>query len=179
MIKIINTLFKEVKIIEPEIFNDKRGYFLESYNQKDFNKHLGNINFIQDNESYSNYGILRGLHYQEAPYEQSKLVRVIKGEIQDIVVDLRKESKTYLKCFTCILNDRNKKQILIPKGFAHGFLVLSKNAIVNYKVDNFYAPDYEVSIPFDYPRLKLKLKLNYKEIIVSKKDSVLSKNYEL
>jgi len=170
MIKIINTEIEEVKIIEPKIFNDNRGYFFESYNQKEFHDKIGSIKFLQDNESFSNHGVLRGLHFQKAPFEQSKLVKVVIGEIQDVVVDIRKKSPTYLKHISVILNDKNKKQLFIPKGFAHGFLVLSKIAIVNYKVDNFYNSDYESGIMFDDPSLNINWKLNSSEIILSNKD---------
>ena len=136
MINVINTKIKDVKIIEPNIHNDNRGIFLKHIIIRNFKK-IGKINFVQDNESKSSYGVLRGLHFQKKPYEQSKLVRVIKGEIQDVAVDLRKNSKTYLDYVSVILNDTNKKQLFIPKGFGHGYLVLSDEAIVTYKVDNF------------------------------------------
>ena len=170
MIKIIDTEIEEVKIIEPEILNDNRGCFFESYNQKEFHKKIGAINFLQDNESFSKYGVLRGLHFQKTPFEQSKLVKVTIGEIQDVVVDIRKESPTYLKHISVILNDKNKKQIFVPKGFAHGFLVLSEVAIVNYKVDNFYNADYESGLMFDNPNLNINWKLDTSEIILSNKD---------
>ena len=176
MINIIESQLKDVKIIEPQIFDDNRGYFFESYNQKEFVKKIGEFNFIQDNESKSSFGVLRGMHYQKKPYEQSKLIRVVKGEIQDVVIDLRKESPYYLKHASFILNDKNKKQIFIPKGFAHGFLVISKYAIVNYKVDNFYNANYEFSIPFNHPNLKINWKIDHKKIIISDKDKVKSAN---
>ena len=170
MINIINTEIKEVKIIEPIIYNDKRGYFFESYNQNIFNNKIGKINFIQCNESKSNYGVLRGLHYQKKPYEQAKLVRVIKGEIQDIALDIRKESKTYLKYVSVILNEKNKKQLFIPRGFAHGFLVLSKYAIVSYKVDNIYKPNEECVINYSHPKLNIEWAFKSDAILLSKKD---------
>ena len=138
MISVVDTNIKDVKIIEPKIYDDHRGYFFESYNQKEFYNKIGKINFVQDNESESAFGVLRGMHYQKPPFEQSKLVRVICGEIQDVVVDLRKDSPYYLKYVSVVLSDKNKRQLFIPKGFAHGFLVLSKKAIINYKVDNYY-----------------------------------------
>tara|TARA_Y100001970_G_C14249605_1_gene870806 strand:- start:3204 stop:3725 length:522 start_codon:yes stop_codon:yes gene_type:complete len=172
MINILDTDIEDLKLIEPRVFNDERGYFFESFNQKKFKKEIGNIVFVQDNESYSKYGVLRGLHYQKAPYEQSKLVRVIKGEIQDVAVDLRLESPTYLKHFSCILNEQNKKQLFIPKGFAHGFLVLSNYAIVNYKTDKHYHPDYETTILFNSKDLAIKWNLEFDKIKLSKKDMI-------
>ena len=142
MIEVKNTKLKDVKIIKPNLFNDERGYFFESYNKEIFDKKIIKINFVQDNESKSSFGVLRGMHFQKPPYEQSKLVRVTKGEIQDVVVDIREDSDTYLQYVSIILNEKNKKQIFIPKGFAHGFLVLSKEAVVCYKVDNHHKLNY-------------------------------------
>ena len=133
-----NTNIKDVLILKPEIYKDKRGYFFESYNKSEFNNYNIDFSPIQDNESKSNFGVLRGIHFQKFPYEQSKLVRVIKGEIQDIAVDLRPNSNTYKQYVSVILNDKNKNQLFIPKGFGHAFLTLSKTAIVSYKVDSFY-----------------------------------------
>tara|TARA_B100000029_G_scaffold486477_1_gene540880 strand:- start:1525 stop:2052 length:528 start_codon:yes stop_codon:yes gene_type:complete len=172
MINILDTDIEDLKIIEPKVFDDERGYFFESFNQNEFKQKIGDIKFIQDNESYSKYGVLRGLHYQINPYQQNKLVRVIKGEVQDIAVDLRRNSLTYLKYVSCILNDKNKRQFFIPKGFAHGFLVLSNYAIVNYKVDNYYFPEYEKILSFKNKDLSIKWKLEYNDIILSKKDTV-------
>ena len=179
MIEVTNTELEGVKIIKPQLFNDDRGYFFESYNQKKIINEIGDIVFVQDNESKSSFGILRGMHYQKKPYEQSKLVRVIKGKIQDIAIDLRKDSSTYLKHVSVILDDKEKEQLFIPKGFAHGFLVLSKFAIVNYKVDNFYNPENEISIPYNDPKLQLDWKLNDSEINISDKDKVITKNFIL
>ena len=141
--KIINTDISGLFIIEPKLYHDSRGYFFESYNNDDYSKVLPNINFIQDNESKSTRGVLRGLHFQIPPYEQSKLVRCIIGEVLDVAVDLRKNSKTYGKHFSLVLSEKNKKQLFIPKGFAHGYLVLSDFAIFSYKVDQYYKPDYD------------------------------------
>lgn len=174
MIKVIDTEIKEVKIIEPQINKDERGYFFESYNEKEFHEKIGKINFIQDNESYSKEGILRGLHFQKNPFDQSKLIRVIKGEIQDVVVDIRKNSSTYLKHVSVILNNKNKRQLFVPKGFAHGFLVISKEAIVHYKVDNIYKSKYESGIIYNDPHLKIDWKKPSNEIILSQKDKILS-----
>ena len=179
MIEVKNTKLEGVKIIKPKLFNDDRGYFFESYNQKNIINEIGDIIFVQDNESKSSFGVLRGMHYQKKPYEQSKLVRVVKGKIQDIVIDLRKDSADYLKHVSVILDDKQKEQLFIPKGFAHGFLVLSKLAIVNYKVDNFYSQENEVSIPYNDPKLKLDWMLDDSEINISDKDKVITKNFIL
>jgi len=178
MISVVDTNIKDVKIIEPKIYDDHRGYFFESYNQKEFYNKIGKINFVQDNESESAFGVLRGMHYQKPPFEQSKLVRVICGEIQDVVVDLRKDSPYYLKYVSVVLSDKNKRQLFIPKGFAHGFLVLSKKAIINYKVDNYYNLKSEKVIPFNDSALKIKWNLNIKSIKLSKKDMYFYQNTE-
>jgi len=170
MITINNTSISDVKILEPSIYKDKRGYFFESFNNNDFKKYFNDVKFIQDNESKSDFGVLRGFHFQKPPYEQTKLVRVIKGEIQDVIIDLRLKSPTYKKHFSIILNDQNKKQLFIPKGFAHAFLVLSNDAIVAYKVDNFYREKYDSGIRFDDPTFNIKWNLNSNDIIVSEKD---------
>ena len=129
-----------VFIIEPKVFNDPRGYFFEAFKQEEFEKNIGNVNFVQDNESKSSYGVLRGLHYQKGEYSQAKLVRVIKGKVVDVAVDIRKSSPTFGKHVKVELSEDNKRQLFIPRGFAHGFLVLSQEAIFTYKVDNVYAP---------------------------------------
>ena len=129
-----------VWIIEPKVFKDARGYFMEAFKQEEFDAHIGPTRFIQDNESCSSKGVLRGLHYQQAPYSQAKLVRVIKGEVLDVAVDLRKSSPTFGKHVSVLLTEENKRQFFIPRGFAHGFLVLSEEAIFTYKVDNVYTP---------------------------------------
>ena len=172
MINIIDTNIEDVKIIDPQIHNDNRGYFFESYNKEEFFQKIGKITFIQDNESSSFFGILRGIHYQMPPFEQSKLVRVISGEIQDIAVDIRKDSPTYLKYVSVILNDVNKRQLFIPKGFAHGFLVLSKKAIVSYKVDNYYNLKSEKVFAFNDKSLNIKWKIDYNLIKLSSKDKI-------
>tara|TARA_B100000073_G_C23592345_1_gene516844 strand:- start:245 stop:766 length:522 start_codon:yes stop_codon:yes gene_type:complete len=170
MIKITETHIEDLKIIEPQVFNDQRGYFFESFNTREFIKEFKNINFIQDNESRSKFGVLRGLHYQLPPFSQSKLVRVVKGEIQDVVVDLRKNSKTYYDHFSIILNDKNKKQLFVPKGFAHGFLVLSEDAIVSYKVDNYYSSEYDSGIRYNDKRISVNWQLADDQITLSEKD---------
>tara|TARA_B100000073_G_C23678257_1_gene551479 strand:- start:799 stop:1320 length:522 start_codon:yes stop_codon:yes gene_type:complete len=173
MIDIIKTDIEDIKIIQPKIYKDERGYFFESFNNKKFIKEFKNINFVQDNESKSKFGVLRGLHFQRSPYQQSKLVRVVEGEIQDVAVDMRKNSITYMKYVSVILNNQNKKQLFIPKGFAHGFLVLSKEAIVNYKVDNYYNSKYDSGLRYDDKKIGIKWLLQDNEIILSKKDKIL------
>ena len=168
--KLIETKLKEVKIICPEVMKDDRGYFFESYNYKKF---IENINFVQDNESLSKYGVLRGLHYQKKPYGQSKLVRVIKGKIQDVVVDIRPKSKTYKKYLSVELSDENKYQLFVPDGFAHGFLILSDEAIISYKVDCYYNMKADLGYRFNDPSFNIKWVIDDKEIILSKKDENL------
>ena len=172
-IKVIKTDIDDVLIFEPEKFIDNRGCLIESFNQGFYSKYLPNINFVQDNESLSKYGVLRGLHFQKAPFEQAKLVRVVKGEVQDIAVDIRPESKTYKKYISVILNDSNKKQLYIPRGFAHAFLVLSKEAIVSYKMDNYFNLESSSGIKFDDLDIDINWKLNFKDIILSDKDKKL------
>ena len=144
--KIIKTKIDDLIILEPTVFVDERGYFMESYNQKKFEDIIGKVSFVQDNESKSSKGILRGLHFQKPPFDQAKLVRCIEGKVLDIAVDIRNKSKTYGQYISVELSSANKKQLFIPRGFAHGFLVLSDSAILTYKVDNFYAPDYDAGI---------------------------------
>jgi len=160
-------------LLKPTVFKDNRGYFMESYNQKNINKLLSNVNFVQDNESESSRGVLRGLHFQKPPYAQAKLVRCLKGSVLDVVLDLRKGSKTYGMIETISLTDENKEQLFIPKGFAHGFIVLSKSAIVSYKVDNYYNPDSESGVLWSDLDLNIDWKINKNEIIVSEKDKNL------
>lgn len=149
----IETEIPGVWIIEPKVFKDARGYFMEAFKQEEFNRHIGSISFIQDNESCSSKGVLRGLHYQLSPYSQSKLVRVIKGRVLDVAVDLRKDSPTFGKYISVELSDENKRQFFIPQGFAHGFHVLSEEAVFTYKVDNPYTPTHERSLRFDDPAI--------------------------
>ncbi len=172
--KFIKTKIDDLIIIEPTVFVDDRGYFLESYNQKKFEEIIGKVSFIQDNESKSSKGILRGLHFQKPPFDQAKLVRCIEGKVLDIAVDLRNESKTYGQYISVELSSVNKKQLFIPRGFAHGFLVLSHSAIFAYKVDNFYAPDYDSGICWNDPILNIPWGVDIDEILVSEKDSKLS-----
>tara|TARA_B100000686_G_C16537867_1_gene835818 strand:- start:356 stop:880 length:525 start_codon:yes stop_codon:yes gene_type:complete len=166
------TSIKDVIIITPNLFKDNRGYFFESYNNHKINKVL-NFSPIQDNESKSKFGVLRGIHFQNQPYEQAKLVRVIKGEIQDIAVDLRPDSITYKQYVSVILNENSKKQIFIPKGFGHAFLTLSKEAIVSYKVDNYYNKELDSGIKYNDPSINIKWELDSNKIIQSDKDKNL------
>lgn len=165
------TKLKGCYILEPKVFQDNRGYFFESFNQNIFNKLIGeNINFIQDNESFSLKGVLRGLHYQTGEYAQAKLVRVIKGAVLDVAVDNRKNSSTYGEHVSIELSEENKKQLFIPRGFAHGFMVLSDTAIFSYKCDNFYNKESEGGIIYNDESLNIDWQLNETEFIVSEKD---------
>jgi len=161
-------------ILEPKVFGDKRGYFLESYNKKKFDKLIGkNIDFIQDNEAKSTRGVLRGLHFQLPPFNQAKLVRVTKGKVLDVVVDLRKSSPTYLQHQTILLSSKNKKQLFVPRGFAHGYIVLSKTAVFYYKVDNQYSPENDSGILWNDEKLGIDWKLEHDKMIISDKDKSL------
>ena len=168
--EIVKTSIEGLVIIQPKVFEDERGYFMESYKEPFIKENFPDINFIQDNESKSFYGVLRGLHFQKSPFEQTKLVRVIQGEVQDVAVDLRKESKTYGKWISVILNEINKKQLLIPKGFAHGFLTLSKTAIISYKVDQAYYPIFDSGIKYDDNFLNIDWQIDKNKIALSSKD---------
>ena len=171
--KFIKTTLPEVVIIEPTIFEDERGYFFESFNQKEFEAQIGKISFVQDNESKSERGVLRGLHFQKPPFAQSKLVRCIQGRVLDVVVDIRKNSLTFGKHVAVELSGDNKRQVFIPKGFAHGFVVLSKKAIFAYKVDNWYSAVSDMGIIWDDPTINIDWQIKKEEIIVSQKDENL------
>lgn len=161
-------------IIEPQIFKDSRGFFFESFNQRKFKEATGKeVNFVQDNQSSSSYGVLRGLHFQRPPFAQAKLVRVLAGEVLDVVVDIRKDSSTYGKHFSIVLSSEDNLQVFIPKGFAHGFVVLSETATFFYKCDNFYAPDYDSGILFNDQDLGIDWKIPSKDLIISEKDRAL------
>ena len=166
----IQTEIDGVWIIEPKVFSDPRGYFMEAFKQQEFDATIGQINFIQDNESKSSFGTLRGLHYQKGDYCQAKLVRVIKGEVLDVAVDLRKSSPTFGKHISVLLSDDNKRQLFIPRGFAHGFLVKSEEAIFTYKVDNIYAPQAEASIIYNDPALGIDWPIADSQLVMSEKD---------
>lgn len=166
----IETSIKGVYVIEPKVFNDSRGYFFECFRQAEFEAHVGPIRFVQENESMSSRGVLRGLHYQKGASSQAKLVRVIKGSVLDVAVDIRRSSPTFGQHVAVELSDENKLQFFIPRGFAHGFLVLSDEAIFTYKVDNVYAPQDEASIRWDDPQLQIAWPTEGLELLLSDKD---------
>ena len=172
--KYINTNIEGLTIIEPKIFGDHRGYFLETYNQKKNEEIFGGVLFIQDNESKSTKGVLRGLHFQKPPFEQAKLVRCIEGEVLDVAVDIRKKSPTYGEHFSIILSGKNKRQLFIPRGFAHGFVVLSETATFAYKVDNSYSPEHEDGIMWNDPSLAIDWEIDTQNIKLSDKDKNFS-----
>jgi dTDP-4-dehydrorhamnose 3,5-epimerase len=171
--KVEETRLKGVFVIEPNFFGDHRGYFMEAFNLADFESKIGPIQFIQDNESKSKRGVLRGLHLQLPPYSQAKLVRVIEGVVLDVIVDLRKDSKTFGEHLTIELSDENRKQLFIPRGFAHGFVVLSETARFSYKVDNAYSPQSETGIRWNDHSLAIDWKIDAAEVILSEKDKQL------
>ena len=167
----LKTEIDGVYVLEPRVFRDARGYFFESWRQADFDQHIGrHVEFIQDNESKSSYGVLRGLHYQKGEYSQAKLVRVIRGRVLDVAVDIRKSSPTFGKHVMVELSDENKRQFFIPRGFAHGFLVLSDEAIFTYKVDNIYAPQHEASIRWNDEDINIKWPIAPEDVVTSEKD---------
>lgn len=164
------TTLEDLLVIEPKVFPDERGYFFESYHREKFHELGVHLDFVQDNQSKSSYGVIRGLHYQLAPYDQSKLVRVLNGRIYDVAVDIRKGSPTFGKWFGIELSEENKKQLFVPRGFAHGFSVLSKTAVVFYKCDNFYHKESERGIIYNDKQLNIDWKIKPKHAIVSDKD---------
>ena len=168
----IKTEFPGLLVFEPKVFEDNRGYFFESYNQQFFSAEGVKINFVQDNQAKSSYGVVRGLHYQLNPHAQTKLIRVLSGEIIDAVVDIRKNSPTYGKAYTILLSAANKKQLLVPKGFAHGYSVISETAEVFYKCDEFYHKESEGGIFWNDPSLQIDWQLPADKIVVSDKDKV-------
>lgn len=169
--QIFTTNIEGIKVIQPKIFNDDRGVFFESYNYKNFKEYGIDTKFVQDNESHSKIGVLRGLHFQKDEYSQAKLIRVIKGEVLDVAVDLRKNSPTLGKHFSIILNAENKQQLYIPRGFAHGFIALSDHTITQYKCDNYYNKDAEAGILYNDTTLAIDWKLPYNLIRVNKRDA--------
>lgn len=172
MINVIKTDIEDVLIIEPKVFGDARGYFLESFNAKEFVEKTGlNINFVQDNESMSTYGVMRGLHFQRPPYTQSKLVRCVKGAVLDVAVDIRKGSPTYGKHVAVELAEDNHCQFFVPRGFAHGFAVLSETAVFQYKCDNFYAPQADGGISILDDSLGIDWRIPTDKAILSDKDT--------
>lgn len=177
--KFIETKIPGVIVIEPTVIRDSRGYFFESFNYKKIEECIGDIIFVQDNESKSIKGVLRGLHFQRPPYEQAKLVRCIEGTVLDVTVDIRKGSPTYGKHIAIELSGQDKRQLFIPRGFAHGFIVLSEEAILAYKVDNYYAPNYESGIMWNDEDLAIDWKVKPEDILLSEKDKNLRKFKEI
>lgn len=172
MINVIKTYIEGVVIIEPKVFGDERGYFFESWSQKDFDEQVRPIKFVQDNESKSCYGVLRGLHFQKGEHAQSKLVRVVKGRVLDVAVDIRKGSPTFGKHVAVELTAENHRQFFIPRGFAHGFVVLSDEAVFQYKCDNLYAPQSEGAIIWNDPTIGIDWQIPAKDVILSAKDKL-------
>ena len=168
--EILKTAIEGIVIIEPKIFRDARGYFFESFSMKEFNEKVAPVTFVQDNESYSSYGVIRGLHFQKPPYTQAKLVRVIKGAVLDIAVDIRKGSPTYGQHVAVELTAENHRQLFIPHGFAHGFSVLSEEVLFQYKCDNYYAPQSEGGILWNDPCLGIDWRIPAEKAILSEKD---------
>ncbi|GHT72420.1 dTDP-4-dehydrorhamnose 3,5-epimerase [Bacteroidia bacterium] len=175
----IETQLPGVWILEPRVFTDDRGYFMETYRKEDFDKHIGEISFVQDNESKSSYGVLRGLHFQKGEFAQAKLIRVISGTVLDVAVDIRKDSPNFGKHIAVELSGENKRQLFIPRGFAHGFLVLSPNVVFDYKVDNVYAPQAEDAIVYNDPDINIQWPIPSEEIVLSEKDKNASSLKEL
>lgn len=171
MINVIKTDIEDVLIIEPKVFGDSRGYFFESWSQKDFDELVRPIKFVQDNESMSTYGVMRGLHFQRPPFTQSKLVRCVKGAVLDVAVDIRKGSPTYGKHVAVELTEDNHRQFFVPRGFAHGFAVLSETAVFQYKCDNFYAPQADGGISILDDSLGIDWRIPTDEAILSEKDT--------
>ena len=171
MMEVVETNIEGVIIIEPRIFKDDRGYFFESFSQREFEEKVCKTTFVQDNESKSSYGVLRGLHFQKPPFAQSKLVRVIKGAVLDVAVDIRKGSPTFGQYVSVELTGDNHRQFFIPRGFAHGFSVLSEEVIFQYKCDNFYSPQSEGAIAWNDPDLNIDWRIPVEEVILSEKDS--------
>ena len=159
-----------MKILAPDVFGDYRGYFFESFSQREFEEKVCKTQFVQDNESKSRYGVLRGLHFQKAPYAQSKLVRVVQGSVLDVAVDIRKGSPTFGKYVAAVLSDENKRQMFVPRGFAHGFVVMSPEVVFQYKCDQYYVPESEGGIAWDDPALAIDWQLPVEDIILSEKD---------
>jgi len=168
--KVIKTDIPEVVIIEPKVFGDHRGYFFESFSERDFAAEVREVRFVQDNESKSCHGVLRGLHFQKPPHAQSKLVRVVKGRVLDVAVDIRRGSPTFGRHVAVELSEENHRQFFIPRGFAHGFVVLSDEAVFQYKCDDFYAPECEGAVAWDDPDLGIDWGIPVEDVLLSEKD---------
>ena len=169
--EVIQTAIEGLVIIEPKIFKDARGYFFESFSQREFDEKVRKINFVQDNESMSGYGVMRGLHFQRPPFTQSKLVRCVKGRVLDVAVDIRKESPTYGRLVAVELSEENHRQFFVPRGFAHGFAVQSKTAVFQYKCDNFYTPEADSGISLQDESLGIDWRIPISHAILSEKDT--------
>jgi dTDP-4-dehydrorhamnose 3,5-epimerase len=167
---VIPTIIPDVKIIEPRVFEDSRGYFFESFSQQLFNEKVSDTVFVQDNESRSTYGVLRGLHFQQPPMAQAKLVRVVEGSVLDIAVDIRPDSPTYGQHVSVELSADNKRQLFIPRGFAHGFVVLSPTVVFQYKCDNYYSPEHDGGIAWNDPYLNIDWQVPMEDVVLSEKD---------
>jgi len=170
--RVIVSTIPDVLIFEPQVFGDDRGYFFESFRQDIVNQHIGEVSFVQDNESKSDYGVLRGLHFQKPPFTQSKLVRVVYGSVLDVAVDLRLGSPWYGRHVSCVLDAERKNMMWVPKGFAHGFLVLSAEAVFAYKCDNYYTPSHDAGLLWNDPALGIDWRLPAEAIRVSGKDAI-------
>lgn len=169
--RVIKTDIEGLAVIEPSVFSDARGYFFEAFNQKVFNAEVAPVEFVQDNESKSSYGVVRGLHFQRPPYAQAKLVRVVKGRVLDVAVDLREGSPTYGEHFSVELSDENHRMLFIPRGFAHGFSVLSEEVVFQYKCDNYYHPESEGAIAWNDPDLGIDWGIPEDKVVLSAKDA--------
>lgn len=170
MIKVLHTELEGVLILEPKVFGDARGYFFESWSQRDFDAAVRPVRFVQDNESKSRYGVVRGLHFQKGKWAQSKLVRVVSGEVLDVAVDIRKGSPSFGRYVAEVLSGENQRQMFIPRGFAHGFAVLSPEAVFQYKCDNYYCPESEAAIAWNDPALGIDWRLPEADILLSERD---------
>ncbi|MCQ2112366.1 MAG: dTDP-4-dehydrorhamnose 3,5-epimerase [Bacteroidaceae bacterium] len=168
--KFLNTIIDGVYIIDPDVHVDSRGHFYESFNQAEFESAIGNIHFVQDNESYSHHGVIRGLHYQRPPYTQAKLARCVRGKILDVAVDLRRKSKTYGTYVAVELSEVNHRQLFIPKGCAHGFSVLSESAIFQYKCDEYYHPEAEIGFAWDDKQVNVNWQVDMCDVVLADKD---------
>ncbi len=171
--RFIKTNIPDLTIIEPKVFGDHRGCFFESFNYNEFKNNIYEVNFVQDNESKSSRGVLRGLHFQKPPFAQAKLVRCVKGKVLDVAVDIRKGSPTYGNFEIVELSEENKRQLFVPRGFAHGFIVLSNEAIFSYKVDNWYSPEHDSGILWNDASLNIDWQINSDEVLLSEKDKAL------
>ena len=173
MMELTKTKFSDVFILKPKVFRDERGYFLETFKHTYFTAMIGGVNFIQDNESYSEYGVMRGLHFQEPPYTQAKLIRAVNGAIIDIIIDIRLDSETFGESLIVKLDDIDKEQLFVPRGYAHGYVVIEDDTVIQYKVDNRYAQSFESGILFGSMDIDFREEIGHEEFILSEKDKIL------